>query len=148
VAGRRESSLGVGATHAVDPGAEDPVEAVEALTSGRGADYTFEVVGRPELMVQAFDMARAEGTVTLVGMPPVGATLELPAIRAVFSGKRLAGSVVGGAQILRDFPRFIRLAESGKLDLGSMVSERITLDEINHGIDQLTKAEGVRTVIV
>jgi S-(hydroxymethyl)glutathione dehydrogenase/alcohol dehydrogenase len=30
-------------------------------------------------MVQAFDMARAEGTVTLVGMPPVGETLTLPA---------------------------------------------------------------------
>jgi S-(hydroxymethyl)glutathione dehydrogenase/alcohol dehydrogenase len=148
VAGRREASLVIGATHAVDPGAEDPIEAVQALTSGRGADYTFEVVGRPELMVQAFDMARSAGTVTLVGMPPVGATLELPAIRAVFSGKRLAGSVVGGAQILRDFPRFIRLAESGRLDLGSMVSERITLDEVNRGIDQMTRAEGVRTVIV
>jgi D-arabinose 1-dehydrogenase-like Zn-dependent alcohol dehydrogenase len=38
-------------------------------------------------------MARAEGTVTLVGMPPVGETLTLPAIQAVFSGKQLAGSV-------------------------------------------------------
>jgi S-(hydroxymethyl)glutathione dehydrogenase/alcohol dehydrogenase len=55
-------------------------------------------------MVQAFDIACVEGTVTLVGMPPVGDTLTLPAIQAVFSGKRLAGSVVGGAQILRDFP--------------------------------------------
>jgi hypothetical protein len=34
----------------------------------------------------------------------MGETLTLPAIQAVFSGKRLAGSVVGGAQILRDFP--------------------------------------------
>ena len=70
------------------------------------------------------------------------------AIRAVFSGKRLAGSVAGGAQILRDFPRFIALAESGKLDLRSMVSQRIKLDEINDGIDLLNRAEGVRTVVV
>jgi S-(hydroxymethyl)glutathione dehydrogenase/alcohol dehydrogenase len=86
--------------------------------------------------------------VTLVGMPALGDTLTLPAVKAVFSGKRLAGSVVGGSQILRDFPRFIRLAESGKLDLGSMVSTRIGLDEINYGIDLVAKAEGVRTVIV
>jgi S-(hydroxymethyl)glutathione dehydrogenase/alcohol dehydrogenase len=99
-------------------------------------------------MAQAFDMARAEGTVTLVGMPPVDAKLTLPAIAAVFSGKRLAGSVVGGSQILRDFPRFIRLAETGQLDLGSMISHRIKLDEINDGIDLLTRAEGVRTVVV
>jgi S-(hydroxymethyl)glutathione dehydrogenase/alcohol dehydrogenase len=138
----------VGATHTVDPAAGNPVEQVRALTEGRGADYSFEVVGRPELMVQAFDLARAEGTVTLVGMPAVGDTLTLPAIQAVFSGKRLAGSVVGGSQILRDFPRFIRLAESGQLDLGSMISQRIKLDEINDGIALLTRAEGVRTVIV
>jgi S-(hydroxymethyl)glutathione dehydrogenase/alcohol dehydrogenase len=146
--GRREASVRVGATHVVDPAEGDPIAQVKALTGGRGADYSFEVVGRPELMVQAFDMARAQGTVTLVGMPPVGSTLTLPAMQAVFSGKRLAGSVVGGAQILRDFPRFIRLAEAGRLDLGSMVSRRIKLDEINYGIELVTRAEGVRTVIV
>ncbi len=146
--GRRETSLRAGATHAVDPAEGDPVARVRELTRGRGADYTFEAVGRPELMVQAFDMARAHGTVTLVGMPPVGSALTLPAVQAVFSGKRLAGSVLGGAQILRDFPRFIRLAESGRLDLGSMVSQRIGLEEIAHGIDLVSRAEGVRTVIV
>ena len=148
VPGRREASLRAGATHAVDPAEGNPVEQVRALTAGRGADYSFEVVGRPELMVQAFDMARVAGTVTLVGMPPVGATLTLPAIAAVFSGKRLAGSVVGGAQILRDFPRFVRLAEAGRLDLGSMISHRIKLEEINDGIGLLTRAEGVRTVVI
>ena len=147
VAGRREASLGVGATHAVDPTEADPGEVVRSLTEGRGADFTFEVVGRPELMVQAFDLARKQGTVTFVGMPAVGDTFTLPAIPAVFTGKRFAGSVVGGAQILRDFPRFIHLAESGRLDLGSMVSHRLSLDDINEGIDLLTKADGVRTVV-
>jgi S-(hydroxymethyl)glutathione dehydrogenase/alcohol dehydrogenase len=140
--------LKLGATHAIDPADGNPVEQVRALTDGRGADYTFEVVGRPELMVQAFDMARVEGVVTLVGMPAKTDTITLPALSAVFSGKRLSGSAVGGSQILRDFPRFIRLAETGKLDLGSMVSHRITLDEINVGIALLERAEGTRTVIV
>ena len=145
---RREASLAVGATHAIDPAGGDPVEQVRALTDGRGADFTFEVVGRPELMVQAYEMARVEGTVTLVGMPAAGQTVTLPAMSAVFSGKRLVGSAVGGAQILRDFPRFIRLAETGQLDLGSLVSRHIGLDEINDGIEALDRAEGVRTVIV
>jgi S-(hydroxymethyl)glutathione dehydrogenase/alcohol dehydrogenase len=81
-------------------------------------------------------------------MPPKDAELTLPAVGAIFSGKRLAGSVVGGAQILRDFPRFVRLAESGRLDLGSLVSERIGLADINDGIEMLRRVEGVRTVIV
>ncbi len=146
--GRREASLRFGATHAVDPAAESPVEAVRTLTGGRGADHTFEAVGRPELIVQAFDMARAAGTVTVVGMPAKDDVITLPALRAVFSGKRLAGSKVGGAQILRDFPRYVRLAESGRLDLGSLVSRRIRLDDVNEGIGLLERAEGARTVIV
>jgi S-(hydroxymethyl)glutathione dehydrogenase/alcohol dehydrogenase len=121
---------------------------VKALTEGRGADYSFEVVGRTELMVQAHEMTRAAGSVVLVGMPDKSAVLSLPALGAVFSGKKIQGSVVGGSQILRDFPRFIRLAEAGLLDLGSMVSRRITLDEVNDGIEALHHAEGIRTVIV
>jgi S-(hydroxymethyl)glutathione dehydrogenase / alcohol dehydrogenase len=147
-ASRREASLKVGATHAVDPAAADPIEQVRALTAGRGADYTFEVVGRPELIVQAFDMARQAGTVVVVGMPAKDDVIELPALRAVFSGKKLVGSKVGGAQILRDFPRYVHLAETGRLDLGSLVSDHITLDDVNDGIDALDRAEGVRTVIV
>jgi S-(hydroxymethyl)glutathione dehydrogenase/alcohol dehydrogenase len=138
----------VGATHAIDPADHDPVEQVKALTAGRGADYTFEVVGRPELILQAHEMARPGGAVTLVGMPPVQSTITLAAFPAIFSGKRLQGSVMGDAQILRDFPRFIRLAETGKLDLGSLVSRRIKLDEVNDGLSWLGLAEGVRTVIV
>ncbi|MDW6057555.1 zinc-binding dehydrogenase [Streptomyces sp. FXJ1.4098] len=138
-----------GATHAVDPADGDPVEQVRALTDGRGADHSFEAVGLPPLLVQAFDMARMEGTVTYIGMPPQrDATLTLPAVSAIFTGKRIQGSVVGGSQILRDFPRYIRLAETGRLDLGAMVSRRITLDEVNEGIGLLERGEGVRTVIV
>ncbi|HEX3453873.1 MAG TPA: Zn-dependent alcohol dehydrogenase [Gaiellaceae bacterium] len=148
VAGRREASVGLGATHTIDPTSTDPVAEVQALTDGRGADYTFEVVGRPELMAQAFAMARDEGTVVLVGMPARDAMFTVPAMGAVFAGKKVVGSPVGGSQILRDFPRFIGLAESGKLDLGSLVSKRISLDEINDGLDLLHRAEGVRTVIV
>ena len=144
---RRATSLAVGATHAVDPAEVDPVEYVRSLTSGRGVDYSFEVVGRVELMLQAYEMARRAGTVTFIGMPPVDGILELPAFRYVFSGKRIAGSVVGDAQILRDFPRFIALAESGRLDLGSLVSNRIGLDDINDGLAALEDADGVRTVV-
>lgn len=81
-------------------------------------------------------------------MPPAGSTITLPAIAAVFSGKRLVGSAVGGSQVLRDIPRFVRLAETGQLQLQSMVSRRIALDDINEGIALLERAEGIRTVIV
>ncbi len=148
VASRREASLAMGATHVVDPDEVNPVDEVRTLTGGRGVDYSFEVVGRSELMAQAYEMARVEGTVTLVGVAPKGSELTLPATTAVFSGKRVVGSAVGGAQVLRDFPRFIQLAEAGKLELGSLISDRINLEQINQGLDALDRAEGTRTVVI
>jgi S-(hydroxymethyl)glutathione dehydrogenase / alcohol dehydrogenase len=144
---RREQSKRLGATHAIDPREAALADQVRALTHGRGADYSFEVVGRPELMVDAYHATRMEGTVVLVGMPALGQNITLPALAAVFSGKRLIGSAVGGAQILRDFPRFIGLAESGQLDLGSLVSKRIPLEQINEGIALLEAADGLRVVV-
>jgi S-(hydroxymethyl)glutathione dehydrogenase/alcohol dehydrogenase len=50
--------------------------------------------------------------------------------------------------VLRDTPRFPRLAQSGRPDLGSLVSRHIAFDEVNDGIEGLERAEGVGTVIV
>ncbi len=151
--GRRDAALAAGATHAVDPGAASEggattVDQVKALTDGRGVDFSFEAVGHPDLIVQAVNLARQAGKVVIVGMPARDTEIVLPAVPTVFSGKQIMGSVVGGAQILRDFPRFVRLVESGRLDLGSMVSHTIGLGDINDGIDLLRKADGVRTVVL
>jgi S-(hydroxymethyl)glutathione dehydrogenase/alcohol dehydrogenase len=146
--GRRDAALKAGATHAIDPADGPALEQVRALTDGRGVDFSFEAVGHPDLIVQAVDLARAAGSVVIVGMPARETEIRLPAVSTVFSGKRIQGSVVGGAQILRDFPRFVRLVESGRLDLGSMVSHTIGLGDINEGIDRLRNAEGVRTVVL
>jgi S-(hydroxymethyl)glutathione dehydrogenase/alcohol dehydrogenase len=146
--GRRDTALKVGATHAMDPADGDPVERVRDLTYGRGVDHSFEVVGHPELMVQAFRLARAAGSVTFVGMPRRDAVFSLPAMELIFTGKRVRGSVMGGSQILQDYPRYLRMAETGQLDLGSMVSQRIALDQVNEGVEAMHRAQGVRTVIV
>ena len=39
--------------------------------------------------------------------------------------KQLLGCMYGSAQVRRDFPRFVHLVETGRLDIGSMVSRHI-----------------------
>ena len=147
-AGRREAALAAGATHAIDPADGSTFDQVKALTDGRGVDFSFEAVGLHDLITQAVNLARQAGKVVIVGMPARETEIVLPAVPTVFSGKQIMGSVVGGAQILRDFPRFVKLVESDRLDLGSMVSHTIGLAYINEGIDLLRNAEGVRTVVL
>ena len=54
----------------------------------------------------------------------------------------------GSAQVRRDFPRFVRLVETGRLDLGSMVSRHIHLDEVNDAFRAMEAGEVIRSVIV
>ena len=55
---------------------------------------------------------------------------------------------MGSSQIRRDFPRLVALAESGRLDLASMVSRRIRLDDVNDALQEMEHGEIIRSVIV
>jgi S-(hydroxymethyl)glutathione dehydrogenase/alcohol dehydrogenase len=145
---KRKTAEGFGATDLIDPGAGDPIKQVKDLTGGLGADYAFEVIGLPETIVQAFHTARKGGSVVIVGMPKTTATVTLPAFPMFASEKKILGSMYGSAQVRRDFPRFVRLAETGRLDLGAMVSRRIKIDEINDAFRAMESGEVIRSVIV
>ena len=145
---KRKTAEQLGATDLVDPGAGDPVAQVQAITGGRGADYAFEVIGLPETVVQAYSMARRGGTAVVVGMPRIDSMVTLPGFQLFYDEKKLLGCVYGSAQVKRDFPRLIGLIETGRLDVGSMVSRRIKLDEVNEAFRAMEAGEVIRSVIV
>jgi S-(hydroxymethyl)glutathione dehydrogenase / alcohol dehydrogenase len=145
---KRKTARKLGATDTVDPAKGDPVVQVQTLTGGRGADYAFEVIGLPETIVQAFSSARRGGTAVVVGMPRMDSMVTLPGFAMFYEEKRLLGCVYGSAQVRRDFPRFISLVETGRLDLGSMVSRHIKLDEVNDAFTAMKAGEVIRSVIV
>jgi S-(hydroxymethyl)glutathione dehydrogenase / alcohol dehydrogenase len=144
---KRKSAEQLGATDLVDPADGDPVGQVHALTGGRGTDYAFEVIGLPETIVQAFHTARRGGTVTIVGMPRMDSQVTLPGFALFYDEKKLLGCVYGSAQVRRDFPRFVELVETGRLDLGAMVSRHIHLDEVNDAFRAMQAGEVIRSVI-
>jgi len=56
-------------------------------------------------------------------------------------------SNLGSAQIRRDIPRLVQLAETGRLDLGSLVSRRINLGDVNAAVSDMEAGRVVRSVI-
>ena len=68
----RKLELGQGASAPPTPSTpseDDPVEAIQALTDGNGADVCIEAVGHPEVLEQAFFARDLAGTVVQVGVP-------------------------------------------------------------------------------
>jgi S-(hydroxymethyl)glutathione dehydrogenase/alcohol dehydrogenase len=145
---KRKAAEQLGATDLIDPADGDPVEQVRAGTGGRGADYAFEVIGLPETILQAYMTARRGGTAVVVGMPRWDSQVTLPGFGLFFEEKRLLGCVYGSAQVRRDFPRFVDLVETGRLDLNAMVSRRVKLDEINDAFRAMQAGEVIRSVVV
>lgn len=144
---KRSTAKALGATDAVDPGAGDAVQQVKDLTGGRGVDYAFEVIGLPETIVSAYNMARRGGEAVVVGMARLDAQFTLPAFGIFFEQKTLKGSKYGSAQVRRDFPRFVQLIETGRLDISSMVSKTIKLDQVHDAFRAMEAGEVIRSVI-
>jgi S-(hydroxymethyl)mycothiol dehydrogenase len=92
-----------GATHTINARELDPVQTIQDLTDGNGADVVIDAVGRPETWKQAFYARDLAGTVVLVGVPTPDMTLEMPLID-FFSGGALKSSWYGDFLPERDFP--------------------------------------------
>lgn len=134
-----------GATDLIDATAGDPVAQVLELTGG-GVEYAFEAIGLKVTAEQSFAMLRKGGTATIIGMIPEGQKIELPGSEFL-DEKKIQGSNMGSNRFRVDMPRYVDLYLSGRLKLDELVSEHITLDDINQGFDAMRRGAVARSVI-
>jgi S-(hydroxymethyl)glutathione dehydrogenase/alcohol dehydrogenase len=144
---KRKEAGRSGATDFVDPNEGDAVAQVQQLTSGRGVDYSFEVIGLPETTLQAFNMIRKGGTAVMVGMTRAEAQLTISTFDLFYNEKTLKGCKYGSGQVRRDFQRFADLIETGRLDTADMVTRKVALADVNEGFRAMEAGEVIRSVI-
>ncbi len=137
-----------GATHTVNSRSQNAVEAIQALTSGHGADVVIDAVGRPETYETAFYARDLAGTVVLVGVPDPSMRLELPLIDVFGRGGSLKSSWYGDCLPSRDFPMLIDLYLQGRLPLERFVSEEISLDGVEAAFEKMHHGDVLRSVVV
>jgi Zn-dependent alcohol dehydrogenase len=141
-----------GATHGINAGREDPVQAIHTLTTRAdqftilqtpvsGVDFAFDCIGIRKTMEQVVPAcrtghfgARDGGTAVLVGVPST--PVELNAIDVLLNEKHFIGSIGGSCAPDRDFPRFLEWLDNGELDLNAMVTRRYRIDQINEALEQ------------
>jgi len=141
-----------GATDVVHAGEQDPVDAVRELTEKAGVDYSFDVVGRGETAAQGERMLGYGGVLTLIGIPGPSTSMTIPLDDGRNRGFWLKRGTVtvsfGGDQLpAEDFPRLAQYALDGELDLASMVSRTISLDDVEHAFEEMEHGHVIRSVI-
>ncbi|HEX4248909.1 MAG TPA: S-(hydroxymethyl)mycothiol dehydrogenase [Pseudonocardia sp.] len=137
-----------GATHTVNSRQVDPVEAIQELTDGNGANVVVDAVGRPETFKQAFYARDLAGTAVLVGVPTPDMTFELPLIDIFGRGGATKSSWYGDCLPSRDFPALIDLHLQGRLPLEKFVSETIALDDVEEAFHRMERGEVLRSVVL
>ena len=138
-----------GATHIVNAGSEDPVEAIKAITDGNGADICVEAVGNPKVLEQCFFARDLAGTVVQVGVPnPEMVMPQIPMIEFFGRGGALKPSWYGDCLPSRDLPILIDLYLQGRFDLDRFVSETIKIDEVEKAFHRMEAGEVLRSVVV
>ncbi|MEA3004616.1 MAG: S-(hydroxymethyl)glutathione dehydrogenase / alcohol dehydrogenase [Sphingomonadales bacterium] len=146
VPAKRALAETVGATASFAPDEDGLREKIVELTKG-GVHHAIEAVGRISAGELAISLLRRGGTATIVGMMPLTERLSMGAMD-LLAEKRLQGCLMGSNRFPLDIPRLVDFYLAGRLDLDSLVAERIGLPEINDAIDTLRTGEAARSVVV
>jgi S-(hydroxymethyl)glutathione dehydrogenase/alcohol dehydrogenase len=135
----------LGATDLVNPRDGDPVKRIQELMKG-GVHHAIECLGTKTTAEQAFQMLKAGGTATIVGMVPFGTKIELHGYDFLRE-RKIQGSSMGSNRFRVDMPRLIEFYHQRKLHLDDWISDRIKLSEINEGFANMKAGKVVRSVI-
>jgi len=146
VTGRRdyllEKAREFGATDAINV---MDCDAVKTLLKKHGrVDVVFEAVGSNETVNQSISLVESGGSITLVGMLDREMTVDM--MEVVAREITLRGDY---GYTTDDFKEAIELASSGKVDLKSLITHVLPLDEIKKGFDILAeRRENVIKVVI
>ena len=105
-----------------------------ADTGNLGVDHAFEAVGREDTLVQALEVIRKGGKVTLLGI------FEEPTPRIpinLFVQREI--SLAGSQGYAWDFQDSINLVAQRRINLKGLITTRLPLNQLQKGFDLLTQ---------
>ena len=138
-----ELAKGFGATHAVKSTGPELIEKVKRLTNGRGADFSFEVVGISETVNLCINSLRKGGTAVLVGNLKPEVTIPLQKVVTTEL------SLLGSCAINGEYELVLDLLAQGKINVDKMISAVVPFSEGASWFNRLyNKEPGLNKVIL
>ncbi len=146
---KAEMARKFGMTHFINPdevGRDKVVEAIIDVTGG-GADFSFECIGSTATMRQALECChRGWGESIIIGVAPSGTEIATRPFQLV-TGRVWKGSSFGGARGRTDVPKIVDWYMEGKIDIDSLITHVMPLEEINTAFDLMHEGKSIRSVV-
>lgn len=137
----------LGATDIIDSSVDDIYLRMMELTNGKGIDYVFICAPSSTLIEIGVKICSIPGFLYVVAVPPPDTTISIDPL-AIHNRLSLNGSRGGGSLPDRDIPLLIEHINNGRLDLNSIVTKTISLEEINEGIYSIMDGQPGRCIII
>jgi aryl-alcohol dehydrogenase len=141
---RLEKAKEFGATHTVNAGEVDPVEAIMEITGG-GAEFTLECVGNPKVLRQAVDSLPRLGVCGLLGVVAPGTEVSLD-MDLIMNGRTVRGIIEGDAIPDLFIPKLIELYGQGRFPFDRLITF-YPFDEINQAVEDMEKGRVIKPVL-
>ena len=125
---------------AADDGREG--RAIVELTDGHGLDAAIEAAGESSAVDSAVDAVRPGARVVLAGIPAEDRVSFLAS-----PARRKGLSLILSRRMKHTYPRAIRLAEGGHVDLRSVVTDRFPLAETAAAFRSAVARDGLKVVV-
>ena len=117
------------------------------LTDG-GVDYSFECIGKPEVMRQALESChKGWGESVIIGVAAAGEEISTRPFQLV-TGRTWKGTAFGGAKGRSDVPSIVDWYMDGKINIDDLITHQFQLENINEAFDVMHAGEGIRSVVV
>ena len=137
----------LGATHTFNSAEDGCVDRIKALTNG-GVHCAIEMAGSEKALEFAYQITRRGGTTVTGGLAHPEKKVAIQQVSIVAEERTLKGSYVGSCVPVRDVARYVSLFRQGKLPVDKLLTDTLTLDQINEGFEKLAAGKAVRQVIL
>lgn len=143
---KRRLAEEIGATASVDPSTTDIITAItgpDGLVPG-GVDVVIECAGVPETMRQTTKLAKAGGTVVILGVMAQGDKIEIEPFDILFRELRVQGSFINPFV----HRRAADLVASGAINVEKLISRTVSLEDAVEIIRHPAAAGEVKVLVV
>jgi L-iditol 2-dehydrogenase len=135
----------VGVDHAINLSEmPDPVQFVEELTDGRGADLVVEAAGATSAVVNSIRMVRRQGRIAAVGLTG-SPSIEIPWDAAVIQACEIKFTF---STTYDSWARSLSLMSSRTIDVRPLITRQVPLEDWRTAFEMLESKEGIKCLLV
>lgn len=139
----------LGATDFVNPNdvGGSVVEHIVEMTGG-GVGYSFECIGNVHVMRDALECTHMGwGVSTIIGVAGAGQEISTRPFQLV-TGRTWKGTAFGGVKGRSELPGYVDRYMNGEIELDTMVTHTMGLEDINNAFDLMHQGKSIRSVII